>query len=370
MKVTFPHMGYFHITGKTIFEGIGLDVIVPPPCTKKTLTLGTNHSPEFACLPLKINMGNFIEAAQLGADTIIMGGGVGPCRFGYYAEVQKNILDELGMNYQMIVLEPPDVHIKEVWEKIRYLINTRWTEAITAILLAWQKTYAIDMIEKEVHTLRALEINKGESDQVFKDFIGKIDRAKNKKEVKEIMDSTKKELNQIQIYKNIRPIKIAIVGEIYTVLEPFVNFDMEVFLGRMGVEVYRPLFLSQWINDHLLGGLLPIKGSKKAKRLSSPYLNYFVGGHGRETVGHTIELKGIVDGVIQVAPLTCMPEIVAQSVLTNVSADTGMPVMTVYVDEQTGKAGIHTRIEAFVDMVTRKKDLIQRGHSSNPREIL
>lgn len=355
MKITFPHMGYFYITGKTIFEGFGLDVIVPPPCTKKTLNLGTKYSPEFACLPLKINLGNYIEAAELGADTIIMGGGVGPCRFGYYAEIQREILEELGYELEMIVLEPPDVHFAEVWEKIKYLHNSSWTEALKSIYLAWHKTYSIDIIEKELHRLRAVEVNNGESDEIFKYFIRRVEDAKTKKSVKKIVESTKKELELVPTYKDREIVKIAILGEIYTVLEPFVNFDMEKILGKLGVEVFRPLFLSQWINDHLLGGLLPIKGSKMAKKLAAPYLNYFVGGHGRETVGYTVELKDQVDGIIQIAPLTCMPEIVAQTLLINVSHDFGIPVMTIYVDEQTGKAGLTTRLEAFTDMIYRKK---------------
>jgi predicted nucleotide-binding protein (sugar kinase/HSP70/actin superfamily) len=74
-------MGFLNVTAKALFESFGLEVVVPPPCTKKTLSLGTKHAPEFACLPLKINIGNYIEAIEMGADTIIMGGGVGPCRF-------------------------------------------------------------------------------------------------------------------------------------------------------------------------------------------------------------------------------------------------------------------------------------------------
>lgn len=369
MKITFPHMGYFYIIGKTIFERLGHDVVIPPPCTKKTLNLGTKYSPEFACLPLKINLGNYLEAVELGADTIIMGGGVGPCRFGYYAEVQREILAELGIGIKMVVLEPPDVHFKEVWHKFKYLLNTSWMEAIKGFYLAWQKTYTIDILEKELHKLRPVETKRGESDQIFNYYLKKIESADSSKIVNNTYDKAVRELALVSRYKDKETIKIAIVGEIYTVLEPFVNFELEKILGNLGVEVYRPLFLSQWINEHLLAGLLPIKGSKEAKKLASPYLNYFVGGHGRETVGLAVELKEKVDGIIQIAPLTCMPEIVAQTLLINVSQDYGLPIMTIYVDEQTGKAGLTTRIEAFVDMIFRKKYLTVQGVDLNCMDI-
>lgn len=357
MKVTFPHMGHFYITGKTIFEGFGLDVIVPPPCTKKTLDLGTKYSPESACLPLKINLGNYLEAIELGADTIIMGGGVGPCRFGYYAEIQRDILEDLGHHLEMVVLEPPDVHFGEVWDKVKYLMRSSWPQATKSIYLAWHKTFAIDQMEREVHKIRPREVNAGEADRVFMYMLHDVDNCQTKSLVQNTIKFYLDEFRQIPVYKSKSIIKVAVLGEIYTVLEPFVNFDMEKILGRLGVEVYRPLFLSQWINDHLFGGILPINGSKKAKKLSSPYLGYFVGGHGRETVGHAVELKDKVDGIIQIAPLTCMPEIVAQTLLYKVSEDTGIPVMTIYVDEQTGKAGLTTRLEAFTDMIYRNKFL-------------
>ena len=78
MLVTFPHMGNAYIAMKSVLEDLGVEVLVPPPCTKRTLELGTKHAPELACLPLKLNIGNYIEALEMGAEVIVMAGGVGP----------------------------------------------------------------------------------------------------------------------------------------------------------------------------------------------------------------------------------------------------------------------------------------------------
>ncbi|WP_245984511.1 acyl-CoA dehydratase activase-related protein [Biomaibacter acetigenes] len=127
MKVTFPHMGNIYIPLKSFFESLGVEVVVPPPCSKKTLELGVKYSPEFACLPLKINLGNFIEALEDGADTIVMAGGIGPCRFGYYAEVQREILKDLGFEFNMVVLEPPKGHLLELIHKLIMVTNKKKT---------------------------------------------------------------------------------------------------------------------------------------------------------------------------------------------------------------------------------------------------
>jgi len=46
--VAFPHMGHLDIVVKSILENLGQEVIVPPPTSRKTLSLGVRHSPEFA----------------------------------------------------------------------------------------------------------------------------------------------------------------------------------------------------------------------------------------------------------------------------------------------------------------------------------
>ncbi len=354
MKVTFPHMGLMYVPVRGLLQRVGLEVIVPPMSSKKTLSIGTQHSPEYACLPLKVNIGNFIEAYEMGADTIVMAGGVGPCRFGYYAQLQREILGDLGMNYQMIVLEPPDAHPAELINKIKVLSNS-WWDVASGMYLAFAKANAIDQLEKILQKNRPREKAKGISDQIFEESVKQIDLVMTRKEVYSIAEKYSKALQQVELDQSLLVPKIAIVGEIYTVLEPFVNFNIEKMLGSLGIEVTRSIYLSQWINDHLFLGLLPADSSRKTLKLSKPYLNSFVGGHGRETVASTVDYgRKMYDGVIQLAPLTCMPEIVAHSVLPQISKKYDLPIMSLYLDEQSGEAGIRTRVEAFVDLITRK----------------
>ncbi len=358
MKVTFPHMGYMYICLKALLEYLGIDVVVPPMPSKKTLSLGTQHSPEFACLPLKINMGNFIEAYEQGADTIVMAGGIGPCRFGYYAEVQREILQDLGYNMNMVVLEPPQRHFSELLVKIREITGNRpWLDVVRAIRFAWYKARAVDEVEHMVHKLRPREIEPGRADAVLRKAVKEIDDAQNKRQLDDAVKKARCAFLRIPVDNNRELIRIGIVGEIYVMLEPFVNLDIERHLGKMGVEVERSIYLSEWINDHLFMGLLKVKGSKATREFAPPYINHFVGGHGQETIGSTVLFaRDNYDGVIQVQPFACMPEIVAESILPTVSRDLGIPTFSLIFDEHSGDAGVVTRLEAFVDLLTRKKE--------------
>ena len=68
IKVAFPHMGTISIVWAAALRKIGVEPFVPPYTSKKTLSLGTQNSPEAICLPYKLILGNFIEAIEGGAD--------------------------------------------------------------------------------------------------------------------------------------------------------------------------------------------------------------------------------------------------------------------------------------------------------------
>lgn len=363
MKVTFPHMGNLHICVRALLEGLGVEVVVPPLTSKRTLTLGTLHSPEFACLPMKVNIGNFIEAHELGADTVVMAGGIGPCRFGYYAQVQREILQDLGYNLDMVVLEPPEKHFSELVVRIKKITGQNsWAQVIKALRFAWTKAKGIDDVEKMVHLVRPREVKQGVATRVYEQFLREIDQAATYKEVQKVTRETLDDLRDIPADWTRPCVRVGLVGEIYVLLDPTINLHIEKHLGELGVEVHRSIYLSEWINEHLFMNLLSsVNNGKKARLAAKPYLNHFIGGHGQDTVGHTVQYaQEGYHGVIQLAPFTCMPEIVAESILPQVRSDFGIPTLSLVIDEHAGEAGVITRLEAFVDLISRQQVLTSK----------
>lgn len=271
MKVTFPHMGNIYIPLRTFFENLGMEVVVPPLSSKKTLEIGCKYSPEFACLPLKITLGNFIEALEQGADTIVMAGGIGPCRFGYYAEVQREILKDLGYDFDMIVLEPPQGHFWDLIKKFKYITNKKsFKEIYLAGKLAWKKIILLDRLDKMVNRIRAVELEKGKTDKAYKNALHLISNAKDEHELVFARQQIVKEISLIKKAKNKNLIKVGLVGEIYTLLEPFVNFNIEKQLGELGVLVERSIYISQWVRENLLPSFIKSKEPEKIVKLAEP----------------------------------------------------------------------------------------------------
>lgn len=356
MKVTFPHMGKLDMVLSDLFDRSGLDYVTPPKTTLKTLRLGLRHAPEFACLPLKVTIGNFIEGLEAGADTLLMAGGVGPCRFGYYAEIQKCVLKEAGYDFDMIVLEPPTVGWKQFIDTLRMLAPGKPIHQVWQLVkTGFRKARILDEIEKYVLKYRAYEVRRGDMTKAYKSALEIMRPAVTDNEITNARREAFSVLEMVEKDMERPCLKMGIIGEFYVLLEPFVNLDIEEYLGAMGVSLERSVYLTDWIGPSSKNPIIGIS-SEEIARAARPYLNHFVGGEGLPSVGHTvIYAKEGFDGVLHLFPFTCMPDIIAKSILPQVSRDFDIPTLSLVIDEQTGKAGVVTRLEAFIDLVASKR---------------
>ena len=353
MKISFPYMGTSHIAISFLMENLGHEVIYPPTPTKKTLSLGVQHSPEFACLPFKILMGTYLEAVEAGADTLTTSGGHGPCRAGYYGELHKRILHDLGHPIEMIVLEPPLQAPLKFYKSVTRLVRptSSWSNFYRVFRIGWEKLRALDDLEATLHELRPLAISKSQITASYEEGLVMIQGTKTVAQVLEAKEAALQIMRQTPINESFQPLKIGIIGEIYVVLEPFANHDIEKILGEMGVYVHRSIFLTNWTRDNAI-----TNREFDVRAAAVPYLDQLVGGHGQNSIGETVRYaEHGFDGVIQLAPFTCIPEIVAKSIMPTISKDKGIPVLTLFLDEQTGRAGVETRLEAFLDLLRQKR---------------
>ncbi len=354
MRVGVPHFGNVHVPLRAIGQRLGAsdkELIIPPPTSQRTLNLGVKYSPQEACLPFKLTLGNLIEACELGADTLLQARGTGICRLGYYAKDQEQILRDLNYDVHFVTIDVSHHKLASILQLIKRMCNdASWPRIISIFRFGIGKLFALDKIEKVVQRVRAVELEKGKADQIYRDAIRVIDGARKGKEVKELTKQYIEMLHRVPQDPTSDPIKVGIVGEIYVVLEPFANMDIEVELGKLGVEVRRTMSLSRWIKYSLFLNPLGVDEWKEVHKAAMPYLKRDVGGDGWESVGEkVIHAREHSDGLIHLAPFTCMPEIVAQNIMPATKED--IPVLAVLCDEQMAKPGMITRLEAFVDLL-------------------
>jgi len=359
MKVAFPHMGHLWVGLKAMLERLGVPVLVPPRPSRRTLELGARHAPEFACLPLKVNLGGFIEALEAGADTIVQAGGCGPCRFGYYAQVQRRVLEGLGYRFDMITLEPPSGDWAAFREEIGRLTHgAPALPVMRAIGLGMAKIAALDRLDMEAARLRPHAADRPALERALAGAPGSLDQAQDKRGIwaRALEVSARMEQAAGPRPRGLVPLRVALVGEIFVVLEPFVNYEIERRLGALGVEVERTLHASRWAKENVFPHPLALWHRRRLRQAARPYLGHFVGGDGLESVGHTVlSARRRLDGVIQLNPFTCMPETVARAVMERAGRELDLPVLSLTIDEHTGEAGFQTRLEAFVDLLERRR---------------
>jgi predicted nucleotide-binding protein (sugar kinase/HSP70/actin superfamily) len=358
MKVTFPHLGTMHIFCKAIAETAGIDYVVPPKTSKKTLTLGVKNSNECICLPFKIILGNFIEALELGADTIVMVGSGPPCRLGLYDLVQKVILEDLGLHYRWLTIPsrldwPALLKNREETKELKKELSLKNIVTFPyALWVGWKKMMACEKLEKRALKVRAREVIIGQTEKALQKVLASLDRAKTGKAIEGAVIDGEKILDSVDQDRDRQPLKVAIVGELYTVMDPQINKGVERKLGEMGVEVSR----TSWFSSHIMRSLGVGRENRRERlryhQASLEDLGYDVGAECNVSIGETIlRAKGGYDGVVHLMPFACMPETTASGILDRVSRDLGLPVLTLILDEQENEGRIITLLEAFVDML-------------------
>lgn len=358
IKVAFPHMGTISIAWASALRKIGVEPLIPPYTSKRTLSIGTKHSPEAICLPYKLILGNFIEAIENGADYVAMITSPGICRLGEYGSNIKNTLADLGYKANYIELSLYD-GIKGLY---RFLVELTGKNNPVRILktinIAIRKIFAIDELDRELSYYRAREIKQDDAEKNYKKALNLIKSADKTSDLKKALKKGLEIIRTTKIDEKREVLHVDITGEIYLVNDEFSNQNLEKELGRMGVETRRSLTVSSFLKDAIIPKAFR-KGEthlERAERLAKPYLTRDIGGDALECVSdvaYADERK--IDGIIHVSPFTCMPEIMSQNIFPAMREDCEVPILALIMDEQTGKAGYITRLEAFADLMHRKK---------------
>ena len=361
MRVSFPHMGNAYIALSALLENLGADVVIPPRPTRKTIDLGALHSPEFVCLPFKVNLGDNLRALQMGSDTLAMVSGMWACRFGYYGRVQHQILRDAGFEFDSILLGRDG--IGSVYNKFRPTVEGNlalgWLKAFRAFK---RKAEAVEELEVKARGLRPRERDRGSVSGALTAGLALVDEARGLGETDRALDQAMEVLDSVELEERSRePLRVAVLGEIYAVLEPSLNFDIERKLGEMGVLCYPVLSVYKWLFRPLKTDPRIIIDEHRARKVARPYVAYVLGGEEHQTISGTINAarKGM-DGVIHLYPFTCMPENICRTILPRIETEYGIPVLNLCLDEHASPTGVATRLEAFTDLLVARRRKLKR----------
>ncbi len=357
--IAWPRMGRIDIPLKALLVSLGAKIVIPPANSNNALEIGVKNSIEGICLPYKLNLANYIMALDKGANTLMMFQAPGSCRLGNYTKMAQKTLKTMGYKFDLVIFDMYKSKMKQTlhafWHVTRCLNPYKYYKAFS---LGFNKFFAIDTAERMLFKIRPREINKGEAEKCYEKWLNIIDNTNSIIACRRLKKKIIKDFEKIETDKNKEVPIIYLIGEFFVLLDPYTNQNIEKLLGEMGCEVQRQIMFSDWLEHVLKPSFFYHKESHRERsvRYAKNYMKRAIGGECIETIGDVVyAARHGVDGVIHISPFSCMPEIVAQNILPKVCKQEDIPVLSLVLDEQTGKAGYVTRIEAFVDLIKRKR---------------
>jgi predicted nucleotide-binding protein (sugar kinase/HSP70/actin superfamily) len=134
---------------------------------------------------------------------------------------------------------------------------------------------------------------------------------------------------------------IAVLGHPYCLYDPFLNMDLLKRVAEDGCRVITPEMLpASAIETGLRHLPKNIFWSFGRRQLGAAY--YLLAG-------------GDCAGFIHVTAFACGPESLIGELLSRAAAKGRVPLLHLHLDEHTGEAGFLTRLEAYLDMIGRRR---------------
>ena len=372
------------------FEACGLDAEVMAAPNIETVKIGRRYVSGKECYPCTITTGDMVKKA-LSADfnpsnaAFFMPSGAGPCRFGQYNILHRMVLDETGFP-KVPIFSPnqDDSFYRELG-----IVGEDFTKH------AWKGIIATDLLIKCLHETRPYEMNRGETESIYNEYLLKISRTIKSQNgvVSGLLNEMHRAFSLIPRINGRKPV-IGIVGEIFVRHNTFSNEDIVKKVEALGGEVWLAP-IEEWIYYINLMGLRkalikwhqnlfsrdslqdilsifitrlvqkkiehrfskPFKGFLKTLgepttneilRNASPYLHKSFEGEAILSIGKTIDfVKNGASGIISAMPFGCMPGTIVSALLKGVKQDTGIPYLSIAYD------GVETtcseiQLEAFM----------------------
>lgn len=347
-KISFPQFASYGIAMEHLVQnGLGLTYVMTPRMTRRTLEIGARYSPDSVCAPFKLNLGCFLECIEQGADTLIQTGGT--CRLGYYGELHEQLLRDLGKDIRFVNFAACDFsNPKTFIDEFRQLKPDLNLKHFTAVALqSVRMVNAIDQVDAMIRRRIGFVSDPRLLDNIRSNWLEQLRQATTLKEIERLRKATLRAIEAQKINMPKHPIRVGIVGEFYTIMDPFSNHEIERELGRMGVMVDRWMDISNCLYHLRTRKILP--------RVKD-YAHYNMGATAMATIDMALRYaKSGYDGIIHVKSAGCTPEIDAIPALQNISADYHIPILFLSYDTQTSDTGLNTRLEAFYDMIAMRK---------------
>jgi predicted nucleotide-binding protein (sugar kinase/HSP70/actin superfamily) len=298
---------------RTFYEELGAEVVVSSNTSKNILDDGLQVTVDEACLPVKVFHGHVMELANK-VDLIFIPRLISVKHREYICPKFMGLPDMVRASVKRL---PQIISVDADLSK--NIKNLRQQIRDAAYPITRNQNRVQRAFKKALHSLSEfrLKLNQGKIPDFFSN-------------------------SQINVTKS-KQLKILLLGHPYNIYDSHINMDIIKKLNRLGVTIITP-------------EMIPYKAIENIARSFKKPLFWSLGKNMLGSLIYSLENKQI-DGVIHVVSFGCGPDsMIGEMAERWTQRKYRKPYMLLTIDEHTGEAGFNTRLEAFVDLIERKKE--------------
>jgi predicted CoA-substrate-specific enzyme activase len=385
-KLLIPRMSDHAETFAASFRACGVEAEVLPETDNRSLELGRKLTGGRECYPAVLTAGDLareLEKPDVDPEKVafFMPTAGGPCRFGQYHHLHKQLMENLGYD-NVPIYSPTSNNSYSDWPGASKKFRR----------LAWKGFIASDYLRKFLFKSRPYEKNAGDATDIYKHYLNRTiqDVEKGGEGLDIILRDALVDFKNIMNESIPKKPIIGIVGEIYIRNNRFSNNCLADKLESLGVEVDITSF-TEWIFfttemyrrdsirmrsargivDALIKNYYQKKDEKQVLKFihnglniefDSPikkvlghvdsYLPISVGGEAMPAMAKAIDLiKKGYSGIVNTMPFTCMPGNIIVAISSEVAEDlNGIPWLNIAYDGTDGDHDL-VKLGAFVESV-------------------
>lgn len=302
------------------FTDLGIEIILSDKTTKKTLSNGASLVVTETCMPVKVFVGHVLNLLDKGVDKIFV------------------------PSFQSIA---PKIYncskIRGLPDLVRNVVKRDFT-IIDATLDKSEKNRGFYEFLKETvehFGITDEKLIKKASKAGWKVYNNFRIMTASGMDYKQAMNYALQGKVFISEITKEYPISIALVSHAYNIYDEKISMKIFDKLKDMDVKVYSALQLTKEQMDEGINTL--------------DQTTYWANEHEMTgCAGHYLK-DNKIDGIITLTAFGCGPDSLMVERITRKSKQFNKPLLNLTIDEHTGEAGFITRLEAFVDMLYRKK---------------
>ena len=299
----------YGIAWQAFFEHLGLEVVLDAPSDRLTLETGDHLSVDECCLASKLFLGHVLALVERGVDAVFVPSIMGYGRFETFCtkfqalpDLTVNAFAVAGKRVRVVSVRI-DERGDESEEQAFIGLGQRFGASRKEAKRAWRAAVAAQ---------RAYDGAMAHEQEALVKSIAKLPAAD-------------------------RPLTILVAAHPYVSHDPFVGGVVEDALREQGACV---LFADE---------------TDRARSLKRSYdfshsIPWMVN---RELIGSILALHEVIDGIVLMSAYPCGPDSMCDDAIERCIK--GKPILTLTVDAQAGTAGVETRVESFVDILSYQK---------------